>query len=454
MLIIKNCLISTGISNDTKLVNIHINNEKIIKIEELGASKGSIKIKKGMDVIDAKGLLAIPGAIDPHVHFDTPGFEDREDFTHGTKAAAAGGVTTIIDMPCTSIPPVTSVKNLQNKLSIISSMAYVDFALWGGIAQNTMRGEDWFTNMEELWSAGVVGFKSYMISGMDTYRALTFMELGQVMQHAHKIGALVGVHSEDGKLIIERTEALKKEGKNSLQDYYFSRSEPAEKNGIVNAVALANQTKVRLHIVHLGSGEGAALIDLWKHKGLDLSVETCPHYLTFTHEDFEKYGSLIKTAPVVKEKSDRDMLWKYLSEGGIDFISTDHAPCQLSEKKTGNAWTDYGGMPGVELMLPFAFSEGYLKKRFSLARLIEVTSSSAAKRFGLFPRKGAIAVGSDADIVLIDPKKKWKVSAKKMHSKAKWTPFNGQTFTGKIIYTILRGKPISKIPCGRWIKRI
>ncbi len=421
------------------------------------------------DVIDATGLLAIPGAIDAHVHFDTPGFEDREDFAHGTRAAAAGGVTTVIDMPDTCMPPVTSVANLENKLKVIERVAYVDFALWGGVSQNSMRGEpslhlvgatDWFADMEELWKAGVVAFKTYMISGMDTFRALSFIEMGQVMQYARKIGALVGVHAEEGKLIAERMAALNVLNKNKIDDYYASRAEPAEKDGIALAIGLARETKARVHIVHVASGQGANLIAWAKSIGVDISAETCPHYLAFTKDDFKKFGSLIKTAPVIKESGDRSALWQGLADGSLDFIATDHAPAPLEQKKTGNAWKDYGGIPGVELMLPFAFSEGYKKKKLTLTKLIEVTSTNAAKRFGLFPQKGTLAVGSDADIVLINPKKAHKIDQSKMHSKAKWTPFNGQKFAGKIVKTILRGKVIysekgdvAAEPQGKWIKR-
>ncbi|PIR18378.1 MAG: hypothetical protein COV46_00270 [Deltaproteobacteria bacterium CG11_big_fil_rev_8_21_14_0_20_49_13] len=340
--------------------------------------------------------------------------------------------------------------------------------------------------MDELWEAGVVGFKTYMISGMDSFRAPSFIELGQIMQYARKIGALVGVHAENGKLIYERMQELKChlhesgdlanipeipvfEGMTKLSrfhgddmhSYYLSRREPAEKDGVALAIGLANQTKVKLHIVHLGSGVGAHIIEEWKGRGLDISTETCPHYLTFTHSDFKKYGSLIKTAPVVKEKKDRERLWECLENGTIDFIATDHAPCQPAEKDTGSAWTDYGGMPGVELMLPFIFSEGFKEKRITLARLVEITSTAAAKRFGLYPQKGSLSVGSDADIVLIDPKKKWKVDAAKMHSKAKWTPFHEKQLTGKIIKTILRGEVIfdtekdvtGAAGFGKWVRR-
>jgi len=247
-------------------------------------------------------------------------------------------------------------------------------------------------------------------------------------------------------------------GKKSLNDYYISRSEPAEQNAVAQVVGLAKQIGARVHVVHLASGAGAQLIGWAKSVGIDITAETCAHYLMFTHEDFKKMGSLIKCAPVVKEGSDRATLWQLLSDGVIDFLASDHAPCPLKEKKTDNAWRAYGGMPGVQILLPFIFSEGFKKNRISLARLIEITSANAAKRFGLYPKKGRLASGSDADIVIIDPKKSWTVSNKNMLSKGRWTPFTGRKFEGRIEYTILRGKivyshkrGVSRRPTGRWV---
>ena len=457
MLFIKNAKISTGVGNETRNVDVTIDGERFVSINDAGSSAPP----DGAEVIDASGLLMLPGAIDAHVHFDTPGFESREDFSHGTQAAAAGGVTTVIDMPDTSLPPVTDVAKLHTKLAAISPQAYVDFALWGGVSGNAVRELGWLDNIEDLYREGVVGFKTYLISGMDTFRELSFMELGQVMAKANELGALVGLHAEEGRQIRERTKKLQADGKNSLEDYYASRAEPAEIDGITIGIALAKSTHAKLHIVHLASGSGANLIALARHSGIDVSAETCPHYLAFTHDDFAKLGAYLKTAPVVKNISDRDALWSALEAGDIDFLATDHAPAPDDQKNTGSAWTDYGGIPGVELMLPFAFSEGYKKGRFSLARLVEVTSSAAAKRFGFFPKKGAISTFSDADFVLIDPNGVTFVDGKKLHSKAKWSVFEGTKFEGKIVATYLRGKKVfdanldivGSAGYGKWLRR-
>lgn len=456
MLIIKNAQISTGHSNDTRKADIYIDGEKFSKIKDAGS-----RLPKNADVIDAGGLLAIPGAIDPHVHLFTPGMEEFENFEHGTKAAARGGVTTVIDMPELCLPHVTNKKNLEEKLATVKKQAHVDFALWGGVSKNSMKDEWWHDSMSELLEAGVTSFKTYLISNMDTFQDLSIIELGQVMQHAKKIGALVGLHAEEKDLIETRTEELKKEGKNSLFDYYFSRSDPAEKEGVAIGLHLAKQTGCSLHIVHVGSRAALEVIKRAKELGVDVTAETCPHFLEFTYKDFEKYGSLIKTMPVVKTAEDRDALWQGLADGSIDFVSTDHAPCPIEKKQTGSCWTDFGGVPGLQFIFPYLFSEGFKKKRLTLARLIEVTSKAQAKRFGLYPKKGALKAGSDADLILIDPKKSLKIKKEDLESKAKWTPLEGREFKGQITKTILRGKTIydrdrgvvCKAGYGGWVRR-
>ncbi|MFH1357979.1 MAG: allantoinase AllB [bacterium] len=457
MLIIQNADISTGIDNETKTVTIVTDHGKIVSIEDV-----DFTVPADAQMIDAKGCLVLPGAIDPHVHFDTPGYEEREDFAHGTRAAAAGGVTTVIDMPDTCVPTITNVDHLKAKNNVIQKMAYVDYALWAGMSANTLRDDDWQENMATLWEAGVVGFKSYLISGMKTFQDLSVMELGQVMQKANDLGALVGLHAEDKSIIKARTEELINENKNTLADYYFSRSFPAETEGVITGLGLAKQTGCALHIVHLGSGKALNHIAKQRSLGVNVSAETCPHYLHFTHEDFNKKGAYLKTAPVVKTAEDREALWYGLIDGHIDFLATDHAPCSAKEKENDNAWDAYGGMPGVELLLPYLFSMGYMKQKLTLEQLINLTSTNAAKRFGLFPQKGSLAVGSDADLVIIDPKNIWAVHGQDMHSKAKWTCFEGMSLMGKIMKTLVRGLVVydadegivGEAGYGNWITRL
>lgn len=455
MLVIANATVPKGVNDETDVCHIIVDGEWV---EDVRSS--SSQIPKGADVIDAKGLLVLPGAIDPHVHFDTPGFTEREDFEHGTRSAAAGGVTTVIDMPDTSIPSVTDKKNLDAKLSVIEKMAVVDFALWGGVSGNVYREGNWQRSMRELKQAGVVGFKCYLISGMAEFRHLMPLDLIEVMRFAKEQGSLVGLHAEDRELVVSLQALMQTSGKRDCMAYYEARKDPAEENGARFGVAIARETGASLHIVHVGSAGAAAAIAEAKRDGFDITGETCAHYLEFNFEDFARLGSVLKTSPVVKTKKDNAKLWESLADGTLDFFASDHAPCSRAEKETGSVWTDYGGISGTELLLPYAFSEGYSKGRLTLARLVDVTSRNAAKRFGLYPRKGEIAAGSDADLVLIDPKKKWKVKGERFESKGKLTPFEGMEFTGKIARTMVRGQTvyedgkgvIAKTGYGKWIR--
>ncbi len=435
--VIGNATISTGSGDETRRVHLAIDDGRIAEILDADGPA-----PQADECIDADGLLVLPGAIDSHVHFDTPGYTEREDFTSASMNAAAGGVTTVIDMPDTCVPPVTTLANFERKLSALAPLSVIDFALWGGISGNSICEEWWHDETAHLWRAGVVGFKIYLISSMESFRALSFIETGQALAHAAKIGALVGVHAEDRDLIEERTSKLMAEGNDSCEAYYASRADPAEERGVAAAVRLGLTTHARMHIVHVAGRLAAAQVMAARKAGLDITMETCPHYLAFTHEDFTQYGSVLKCAPVVKTAEDRDALWHLLADGAIDFVATDHAPCPPAEKETGSIWTDYSGLPGVAWRVPYLFSDGYKQGRLTLARVIEVTSAAAAKRFGLAPRKGAIAVGADADLAFIDPKATWTVTGESFGNRGHLTPFAGRTFTGKVVRTICRGTTI------------
>ncbi|MFH0799672.1 MAG: allantoinase AllB [Pseudomonadota bacterium] len=437
MAVIANATISTGKDNDTQKVHIVVEGEAVRDI-----IPATTRAPGSSHVFDATGLLVLPGAIDPHVHFNTPGYTDREEFICGSMSAAAGGVTCVIDMPDTSIPPVTDRTSLMGKLRAIGDMSVIDFALWGGVSGNAMRTSGWRSHVRQLKIEGCVGVKCYLLSGMRSFEHLLPLELVEVMRRSHELGLVVGLHAEDRDLVQRRTAGLQTLGRLDPKAYYEARCDPAEVDGVRQGLAVATETGCALHVVHVGSAKAADLVIEAKKNGANVTLETCIHYLAFSHEDFVAKGSILKTAPVVKTKEDSAKLWKYLVEGEIDFLSSDHSPCQAKEKETGSIWTDHGGISGTELLFPYALSEGYLKGRMTLARLVEVTSSAAARRFGLYPRKGAIAVDTDADFVFVNPDARWKVKGAAFGSKGKFTPFEGQEFTGKVVLTMCRGAVI------------
>jgi allantoinase len=415
--------------------------------------------------VDLEGALVLPGAIDGHVHFDDPGFTQREDFSSGTSAAAAGGVTCVVDMPCTSLPPIVSIDALQNKLKIISPKAHVDYMLWGGVSGNAMTDRQWRVHLNDLVDAGVAAIKVYMFSGMDTFRDLTTTEIREVLTQTKKLGIPVGVHAEDRAIVTELTERAKSRGDDSPAAYACARPAAAEASAVLAAIDAARETGARVHIVHLASGEALDAVSAARFEDLPVSAETCPHYLQFTSEDFKKLGSLLKTAPVVKDASDRQRLWQGLASGEIAFVATDHAAGRWpEEKETGSIWTDYGGVPGVELMLPYLYSEGVVAGRITLKRLTELLSSEPARFFGVDHRKGWLRPGCDADFVVFDEETRWKVKADALHNLNRYTPLEGFELTGRVRATYVRGqcaferRPegtefFSPAGTGEWVRR-
>jgi allantoinase len=392
--------------------------------------------------IDVGGLVAVPGAIDPHVHFDEPGFTEREDFAHGSASALRGGVTTIIDMPCTSLPPVVSVDALRAKLSIVQSAARCDFALFGGVDARRVEADDpsWRADLAALHGAGVVGFKAYTISGMASYPALTAADLLEVFAAAASHGAVVALHAEDPEIVARLTRTLRAAGRLDPAAWAEARPSGAECLAVAGALLLQGATGVKLHVVHVASARAAELLAEARSAGADVSAETCPHYLAFTIDDLVRLGARLKTAPVVKGAADRERLWQLLACDGVQFVATDHAPCRYPEdKETGDIWTAYGGVPGTELMLPYLVSEGVHRGRLDWDRLIAVSSTAAARRYGLWPRKGSLTVGADADLALLDPDLEWTVRGADLASKGRFTPFEGHVFKGQVVKTVLRG---------------
>ena len=389
------------------------------------------------------GQTVLPGAIDGHVHFDDPGFTWRENFASGTRAAAAGGVTTVVDMPCTSLPPVTTRAAFRNKLEIVAPKATVDFMFWGGISGNAMEDAHWQRHAADLVEEGVGAFKLYMLSGMETFRDLSEGQMLDALSLLAQLKVPSGVHAEDRPLVMELTMERKAAGGVSPLDYAASRPARVEVRAVEALIGMAAETGARTHVVHLGSGVALDRIRAAADAGIAISAETCPHYLAFTGADLERLGAVLKTAPVVKEAEDRDRLWTGLQDGSIQHVATDHAAGEWpGEKNTGSIWTDYGGVPGVELMLPYLLSEGVRKGRITLERLTELVSGAPARFFGVARRKGRLGPGFDADFAVVDPGETWTVRAADLSSLNRYTPFEGWALTGRVKETWVRGRRV------------
>jgi len=455
-MIVRNGMVALPGHDDFTRADLRIEDGRFIEIAQ------RLDPASGEDVVDASGLLVFPGAIDPHVHFDEPGFTHREDFLHGTSEAAKGGVTTVVDMPCTSLPPVTTAAAFDNKLGIVGKSAVVDYALFGGVSGHTVEaslgagsavdagspggpagapGE-----MAALAERGVVGFKCYFISGMDTFTRVTHDDFARIVREADRVGRPVLLHAEDLDYVTAATARIKAargNGAPEWMDYALSRDEASETVAVASALALAAGREASLHIVHVGTAAAARLV-----AATEATCETCAHYLAFSREDFDgsggrpARGASLKTMPVVKARGEADAIWELLAMGDIDFVTSDHAPAQAEEKETGNPWTAYGGIPGTGTMFPYLLSEGYFAGRLTLPRLLEASSAAAARRYGLSARKGSIEVGKDADFVLVDPAATTTLKGEELFSKGKITPFEGMVFKGRIAATWLRGHPV------------
>jgi allantoinase len=447
--------------NETESADILVSNGRIAEV----ATPGSAPAEADEEVLELGGRLVLAGAIDGHVHFDDPGFTHRENFATGTRAAAAGGVTCIVDMPCTSLPPVTSGANLHQKLDVIAPKAHVDFMLWGGVSDNAMSEVDWRSHLEDIAGEGVSSIKVYMLSGMETFRDLAQSQIADVLRETRRLGVPVGVHAETRETVNDLTRRLQAEGRNDPLDYAASRPEKQEVEAVETMRDLCRETGAAVHIVHLASGRGVDVVSAARAEGLPMTAETCPQYLEFTVEDLTTQGALLKTAPVVKSSADRDRLWKGVASGELQHVATDHAAGQWpQEKHTGSIWTDYGGVPGVELLLPYLFSEGVDKGRITLERLTEVVSSAPARFFGIERRKGRIAAGFDADLTVLDVGEPWEVRSEMLHNLNRYTPLEGRELTGRVQATFLRGEPVylrgsdgsetfGPAGSGEWVRR-
>ena len=290
----------------------------------------------------------------------------------------------------------------------------------------------------ELWNEGIVGFKLYTISGMDTFAAVSYEDIEKIFRTFPDL--LFAFHAEDEEIIKNATAGFSSEELAKLETYVNTRPVAAEYTAVKKILKIAKNN--HMHFVHISSRKAAELI--WKaKKKMDVTFETCPHFLQFTAEDFPELKGRLKTAPPVKFEEDRQFLRACLKNGSVDFITTDHAGCDWkTEKELDDFSKVYSGIPAAELMIPYLFSEFYLKEKVPLAMMIKLTSKNQAKRYGLFSKKGSLQIGTDADFTVIDLNRSFQVDESKLHSVGKYSPFHGSTFNCSIDKTIVRGKVV------------
>ena len=387
------------------------------------------------EIIDAKGKFVLSGLVDAHAHVGDLNFSRREDFTSGTRAAAAGGVTTIIDMVLSA--RVDNVEAAKEKIDRGVRQGIVDFSLHAGMMNSSN-----FANIEALTQIGIYSFKAFMC----TPYFIDKVALEALMKTTAEFGAITNVHAEDEELSQQLTVTLKRANRMDPIAHNESKPNAVEEKAIKEAIGIARAAKSKLHISHMSTSEGVRLIAAAKRDNVNVTAETCPHYLSLTTADVLKLGPYLKMSPPLKREADVLALWRGLANGTVDMITSEHAPGGADEKEIGweNIWEAWSGVPSIETMLPVVLSEGVNKKRINIEKAAKVLSENPARRFGLYPKKGHIAVGADADFVIVDLSMEKKVKASDLHYKVGWTPYEGWILKGWPTTTIVRGQVVAK----------
>ena len=385
--------------------------------------------------------FVMPGLVDSHVHVNEPGRTEWEGFETATRAAVAGGVTTIVDMPLNCIPATTTLDGLQAKLAITSGKMHADVAFWGGVVPGNT-GE-----LSRLWDAGVVGFKCFLVhSGVDEFPNVTEGDLREAMPELASLGAMLIVHAElPGPIDSACRPASNMDDNNQVNRSYdaFLRSRPraAENEAVELMIRLGRESGCRLHIVHHSSADALSMLRAAKESGAQITVETCPHYLHFAAEDISEGATEFKCCPPIRERENREQLWAALRDGTIDMVVSDHSPCppEMKLRERGDFMKAWGGISSLQLRLPVMWTEASARG-FKVQQLTWWLCGAPARQVGLAQRKGSISVGFDADIVIWNPDGEFRVAPELIHHRHKLTPYTGEVLRGVVEKTFLRGQ--------------
>jgi dihydroorotase len=388
-----------------------------------------------VETLDASGLHLLPGAIDDHVHFRDPGYPHKEDFASGTAAAAFGGVTTVFDMPNT-IPPTGTPDILAAKHQMAAEKAHVDFGLYG------LLGEDTIPHVPEL-AKSVIGFKLYM---GNTFGKIPSPSTGAMLEAFEVVvptGKRVSLHAETNSIMERRETRLREAGRVDPLAHIASRPAVVAVEAVSRAAILAEWTGARIQILHISSAEELRPLREAKARGVDITGETCPHYLFLSTDDYSRFAGVIRVNPPVREKRNQAPLWAALMDGTIDVIATDHAPHSIEEKTRNDIWTVDCGFPGVETQMPIMLSE-VAAGRCSVSDYVRWSAANPARIWGLYPRKGVIQAGADADLAIVDLAREWSIDDARLQSHSRISPWHGRKVTGLPVHTLVRGRFVMK----------
>ena len=406
--------------------SIHVRDEKIVAV------RGFDETVAGCEIVEAGDeSVVMPGLVDTHVHINSPGRTEWEGFATATRAAAAGGVTTLVDMPLNSIPATTTLESFKTKLEDARGNCFVDVGFWGGVVPGNT------AELAPMFDAGVVGFKCFLVpSGVDEFQHVTENDLRAAMPELSRLGAMLIVHAE-------LPGPMKTADGTDYEAFLQSRPRAAEDEAIELMIRLSREFDTRVHIVHLSSSDALPSLRRAQNEGVKITAETCPHYLHFTAETIPAQATEFKCCPPIRESENREKLWQGLVAGTIDMIVSDHSPCPASMKlqETGDFVAAWGGIASLQLRLPVIWTESQ-RRGFSLRELTTWLCENPARQVSLDSRKGAIAEGHDADIVIWNPHREFMVNASHLEHRHKLTPYQGESLTGTVEKTFLRGRKI------------
>lgn len=380
--------------------------------------------------------VIMPGLVDTHVHVNAPGRTDWEGFQNATAAAAAGGTTTLVDMPLNSIPATTTLAAFRTKLDEAKDKCFIDVGFWGGVVPGNT------AELAPMLEAGVVGFKCFLVpSGVDEFQHVTEADLREAMPELARLDALLIVHAELPGPIDRATPTAGSGG--DYQTFLYSRPRTAENEAVKLMIRLSREFGTRVHIVHLSSSDAVPLLREARSEGVAITAETCPHYLYFAADEIPAGATEFKCCPPIREGENREWLWDGLANGTIDMIVSDHSPCPgtMKLRESGDFLAAWGGISSVQLRLPIVWTEAQ-RRGYSFHDLAKWLCANPARQVNLESRKGVIARGHDADFVIWDPYREFTVNAADLHHRHKLTPYDGQRLNGVVRKTFLRGKEI------------
>jgi len=406
------------------------------------------------EVIDVGDLVVTPGLVDVHVHVNEPGRTDWEGYATATRAAAAGGVTTVLDMPLNSVPSTVTAGALETKRAAAAGQCHVDVGFWGGIVPGNA------DDLADLHDAGVFGFKAFLAdSGVDEFERVAPRQLEQAMQRLADLDALTLVHAEDDEVLARAAVGLDEGDPRAYATWLASRPDEAEVRAVATVGRLATRTGARAHVLHLSSADALVPLHHAARSGARLTAETCPHYLALTAEDVPDGATAFKCAPPIRDAANRDRLWTALADGTLTLVASDHSPSTPERKlvDTGDMARAWGGIASLQLGLAVVWTHARPRGHIP-ADVVHWMSAAPARLVGL-RRKGALAPGFDADVVVWDPDVTWVVDGAALEHRHAVTPYDGAQLQGRVVTTWLRGHmvydrgAVTGPPRGRLLRR-